>query len=527
MADARDYDADEGNDDDLQQQRNASHADDVSADTSVFSTSSVDQFLRDNGFSLEDHGGADLSSLSGDNNDSLEQQFDLLGSRGVEYDSVLQQCDVRGGEDETARHGDSFRGTQSASEEEVPTTPRFTLFHEEDAKNLRLVMRRDDDGVDEEGERRLRESLFNLVQDMTLQLERKNQIIQDIILESNRNSKEHSRAEGNLASVEKKNEDIQNALTAAKAEIVRLKAKMKQDQEDANEQAKKLKQSCLKLQQQLKVSEHRVKAKEVLVDRMQQKLQQQVDKENLSKSRDRQVFRQIQQRDVKKTNARDNQSLEYINVYEAQREQMQEEIDQLKSQVTALNAELRDKENYIARKAAAARKMSTTWDDEDNNRKVASPVYSSNKSRRNTPTSVASDDMMLERLEVARREQEQAAAKLRRREAAMIKKEFKAAIVTELCKRSVEPSILPDDKENGNPQSTRTTLSRAINFVSELVELEKNVLHHREIYSQAATEIERRPNVLVNQIEIFLFTNEMTNFLNVVRELLNLKGLYF
>ncbi|KAF1334225.1 hypothetical protein FI667_g2003, partial [Globisporangium splendens] len=963
MADARGYD--HNNDDYNLQRHNAPHADDAppSAGTSVFSTSSVDQFLRDNGFNLEDHGGADLSSMSGgDDDDSLEQQFDLLRSHGVEYGSVLQQQgDVRGGEDEeegetaSPRHGHSFRGTQSASEEEEPTTPRFTLFHEEDAKDLRILSDGDDadeeerrsgrnqrqseqagDAVDENsldrsmilgtrsmfsdelsstgtgehsriaqslqeeegelhaarrepssvqqgpltpapshrefqpklmrphrvsssrssspssslpssfstgshrvqddelsdalgvtastpdheasaimrasssvraskrssavqrhsnvarttpgtvlrslfhaqeeeeeqkenesmgmntgaatrqheqsgvsdsnlpsrqristaqeakeeepfsesevGERSwsalndllrknglqvmqlqkvdvralrtsedgevtipVRESLFNLVQDMALQLERKNQIIQDIILESNRNSKEHSRAEGNLASIEKKNEDIQNTLSTAKAEIVRLKARhccvliyAIHYQEDANEQAKKLKQSCLKLQQQLKVSEHRVKAKEVLVDRMQQKLQQQVDKESLNKTRDRQVFRQIQQRDARKANARDNQSLEYISVYEAQREQMQEEIDQLKSQVTALNAELRDKENYIARKATAAREMSIAWDDEVDNQNVASPVYSSYERRRNTPTSVASDDMILERLEAARREQEQAAAKLRRREAAMIKKvsmieqelllahetigelkeenanlvleaesrpsirdyrlsqrrihqlehqvsesklaleeatdlhelrkymgtkelierdrlnhrlhlnrlntlprettlevvkevcrvlnltditliapsleklchvvaavprmekfirdvcgfvflslhedvdaqnvntfgfeleqvlptlqqwsserrklhaleEFKTAIVSELCKRSVEPSILSDDKENGNAQSTRTTLSRAIHIVSELVELEKNVLHHREIYSQAATEIE-------------------------------------
>lgn len=165
-----------------------------------------------------------------------------------------------------------------------------------------------------------------------------------------------------------------------------------------------------------------MKAKEVLVDRMQQKLQQQVDKENLNKTRDRQVFHRIQQRDVRKSNARDNQSLEYISIYEAQREHMQEEIDQLKSQVTALNAELRDKENYIARKAALNHGVAT-WEGDDES--FGSPVNGSHRAgrRKHVPgASVSSDDMMLERLEAARREQEQAAATLRRREAAMIKK---------------------------------------------------------------------------------------------------------
>lgn len=204
--------------------------------------------------------------------------------------------------------------------------------------------------------------------------------------------------------------------------MVSRQEKLKKSKEETEEQTKKLKQSYLHLQQQLKVSEHRVKAKEVLVERMQHKLQQQVDKESLSKSRDRQVFRQLQQRDVKKASARDSQTLEYIGMYETQREQMQEEIEHLKHQVAALNAELRDKENYIARKASSAVKHEmATWGEENGEAAASSPL--ANGRRRQSQTlSVVSDDMMFERLEAARREQEQAATKLRRREAAMIKK---------------------------------------------------------------------------------------------------------
>ncbi|RLN70752.1 hypothetical protein BBJ28_00011577 [Nothophytophthora sp. Chile5] len=496
------------------------------------------------------------------------------------------------------------------------------------------------------------------------------QIIQDLVLASNRNSRVQSRREGELETSEKKNEETRRALETAKADIQRLK-------------------------QQLKVSEHRVKAKEVLVERMQAKLQQQVDKETMSKTRDRRAFRNLQQRDPRRANPRDSQSLETIGVYEAQREQMQEELEHLKTQVAALNSELRDKDNYMARRGEEARKAELpVWDDyadEGSLDRASGTQPRSRRGRYHKSPSVGSDDMMLEQLEAARREQELAAAKLRHREAAMIKKVamieqelltaremigelkeenanltleaesrpsirdyrlgqrrihqlerqvaenklaleeasdlnelrkymgtkelverdrlnhrlhlnrlntlprettleivkhvcrvlhltditliapsldklcsvvaavprmekfirdvcgfvflhvnddldakdagkatfeleqvlptlqqwtverrklyalegFKASVVTELCKRSVEPSILSDkedSKQCDGPPSQPTSLSRAVHIVAELVELEKNVLQHREIYSQAAAELERRPSVLINQI---------------------------
>ncbi|KAG3166650.1 hypothetical protein PC128_g19660, partial [Phytophthora cactorum] len=577
-----------------------------------------------------------------------------------------------------------------------------------------------------------KESLFNVIHDFGVQLEHKNETIQDLVLASKRNSRVQSRREGELQTIERKNEDTQKALEKAKAEIQRLKALQKKESESAELLSKKLKNSCLRLQQQLKVSEHRVKAKEVIVERMQAKLQQQVDKENMSKTRDRRAFRNLQDRDPRRANPRDIQALETIGAYEAQREQMQEEIEHLKSQVAALSSELRDKDNFIARQSSAALKSEPpVWEQYLDEDRSSGSQY---RPRHWPGSSVASDEMMLEQLEAARREQEVAAAKLRHREAAMIKKVamieqelltaretiaelkeenanltleaesrpsirdyrlsqrrihqlerqvaenklaleeasdlnelrkymgtkelvdrdrlnhrlhlnrlntlprettlevvkhvcrvlhltditliapsldklcsvvaavprmekfirdvcgfvflnlnedtetkeaasarfeleqvlptlqqwmverrklhalegFKASLVTELCKRTVEPRIL-DDKEDNNreesPPSHPTTLSRAIHIVSELVELEKSVIHHREIYTQAAAEVERRPNVLINQIvrhfshlfqvktidgvlpkinEIYLLVNEMKNFLHVIRDLLHL-----
>jgi len=209
--------------------------------------------------------------------------------------------------------------------------------------------------------------------------------------------------------------------------MLNYQQKLKKEAEHSETQSKKLKAACVRLQQQLKVSEHRVKAKEVLVERMQQKLQQQVDKEHLAKTRERQVFRQLQDRDPRRANARDNQSLETIRVFEAQREQLQEEIDLLKTQVASLNAELRDKENFISRKAASE-SAAPVWEEYEDgasvsgthSRRLGSGVRAPREP--SGPPSVASDEMIFEQLEAARREQELVAAKLRHREAAMIKK---------------------------------------------------------------------------------------------------------
>jgi len=49
------------------------------------------------------------------------------------------------------------------------------------------------------------------------------QIIQDLVLESKRNSRVVSKTEGTLASVEKKSQEVQSALDSARAEVSRLK----------------------------------------------------------------------------------------------------------------------------------------------------------------------------------------------------------------------------------------------------------------------------------------------------------------
>ena len=53
------------------------------------------------------------------------------------------------------------------------------------------------------------------------------------------------------------------------------------------------------------------------------------------KTRDREVFRHLANRDPRRASAADNKTLEAINIYEGQREEMRQEIDELQLEVNS------------------------------------------------------------------------------------------------------------------------------------------------------------------------------------------------
>lgn len=155
---------------------------------SDFSTSSVDRFLREHGFDIDDHAGLELSSLSDDDDDdehsvhSGDNAMERNAHMRLDRDALRIDTSAGAGEasaddaaitttaaplaasssnrDSHAHDGDDnseydalslsdhsihdrasgsssahrsvLDGGQSASEEEEPVTPRFTLLHEKD-----------------------------------------------------------------------------------------------------------------------------------------------------------------------------------------------------------------------------------------------------------------------------------------------------------------------------------------------------------------------------------------------------------
>ncbi|RHY30024.1 hypothetical protein DYB32_004678 [Aphanomyces invadans] len=240
------------------------------------------------------------------------------------------------------------------------------------------------------------DALFAVVHDLIVQLERRGQIIQDLVLDSDLHAKKHAKAETHLASHEKKITDVTEALERSQGEVQSLKTELLRATAKLESEQKAFKLQKSKLEQQLKISEHRVKAKEGLLERLQHKFQQVMDKEDVSKTRTREVFRTIQQRDPRKSSAADLKSLELIAMYETEREKMTAEIAQLRSQVQELCCDVRDKENVLLRQTGA--------------------------------NGFTQRDAFVEKLEQARLEQEQSSRQLRHKEAIIQEKVNKIEI---------------------------------------------------------------------------------------------------
>ncbi|OQR97250.1 hypothetical protein ACHHYP_12345 [Achlya hypogyna] len=235
-------------------------------------------------------------------------------------------------------------------------------------------------------------------------------IIQDLVLDATRNTKEQVKSETNLELLEKKIAELTAALASASQDTKQLQRERDELKAKAEQDGRAWKAARTKLEQQVRVSEHRVKAKELLIDRMQLKLQQQLDKDELAKSRDRSVFQKLQQRQPRKTSAADLKHLEIIRVFETERAAMADEIAGLQRQVHELCADLRAKEN-------------------------ASPA-----------AGAAPESALRDRFEAARREQERAAAALREREARIQDK--MGAIEAELGR--AQASVRELQEENAN-----------------------------------------------------------------------------
>ncbi|ETV93987.1 hypothetical protein, variant 1 [Aphanomyces invadans] len=240
------------------------------------------------------------------------------------------------------------------------------------------------------------DALFAVVHDLIVQLERRGQIIQDLVLDSDLHAKKHAKAETHLASHEMKITDVTEALERSQGEVQSLKTELMRATAKLESEQKAFKLQKSKLEQQLKISEHRVKAKEGLLERLQHKFQQVMDKEDVSKTRTREVFRTIQQRDPRKSSAADLKSLELIAMYETEREKMTAEIAQLRSQVQELCCDVRDKENVLLRQTGA--------------------------------NGFTQRDAFVEKLEQARLEQEQSSRQLRHKEAIIQEKVNKIEI---------------------------------------------------------------------------------------------------
>ena len=150
------------------------------------------------------------------------------------------------------------------------------------------------------------------------------------------------------------------------------------------------------LKQQISMSEHRVRAKETVISRMQERMESEAARQQAAKDRDRDLFARIQNRQLKPGSASDRKTLDVIRMYESQRENMEKDLESLRREVRRLNLEVKDRENALHRKDYTGE-----W---------------------SAPRAGA----LMDRLEAEKREIEERKASVEQREAALVRKFAKA-----------------------------------------------------------------------------------------------------
>ncbi|CAM9199404.1 unnamed protein product [Chrysoparadoxa australica] len=114
---------------------------------------------------------------------------------------------------------------------------------------------------------------------------------------------------------------------------------------------KALKTQAGNLAQQLRHSEHRVKAKDTEIERLTLKLQDEVDKEKAMRDREKTAFDCIRG-DNKMKGMTERKVREVLGTYERAKGSMEEEISSLRAENKQMAEGLREKENYIMSREA-------------------------------------------------------------------------------------------------------------------------------------------------------------------------------
>mmetsp|Transcript_82 Transcript_82/g.123 ORF Transcript_82/g.123 Transcript_82/m.123 type:complete len:887 (-) Transcript_82:43-2703(-) len=112
-------------------------------------------------------------------------------------------------------------------------------------------------------------------------------------------------------------------------------------------QLRKLQQENASLQQKLSLSEHRVKAKEAVLERLQRKLEGEVKRQDTSKDRSRDLFEKIEHRSPRPSSQKDQKLMQTIQAFDEEREKMKEDAELLKAEIRRLNKLIQDKDNVL------------------------------------------------------------------------------------------------------------------------------------------------------------------------------------
>lgn len=256
--------------------------------------------------------------------------------------------------------------------------------------------------------------------------------------------------EGRLQGVERARGSLNETLHAAENRAKDLEAELERTRRECQEQVREAKVKATQLAGCLRQSEHRVKMRDVHIDKLNAKMEALVAREGKEKERQKAVFRKLQGRDPR---ASDAKLLEAVGALESARARAVESAKALKDEVRALNETVKEKDNYILEKersgawqvggGGGAHAATTTRKD------ASGPLTRSNSSNRGSNAAVGSGHGVQQLLEKIR-ELEKASRLGSRREQGLAQKvealeEAKKALQAQAERLEEEKQKLKED----------------------------------------------------------------------------------
>eukprot|EP00944_MAST-04C_sp_MAST-4C-sp1_P007442 g7442.t1 len=202
-------------------------------------------------------------------------------------------------------------------------------------------------------------SLRRTIRELLSQWERRGEVVQELMLnQAGGNSLAQSKRNQEIDKIierhREKDEAARRALGASEARLAEVEEELKRLQRKDRKEAANYSIETTGLKQQLIQSEHRVKAKEQVIGRLQERLEQEAKRHEREMKRSRDIFKKFRGRDARPSSATDSKTLEVVRMYETQRDGMVRELEHLRREVRRLNVELKSRENVIQRQDFAS-----------------------------------------------------------------------------------------------------------------------------------------------------------------------------
>ena len=191
------------------------------------------------------------------------------------------------------------------------------------------------------------QALRDRIVELESALDARGYVLEDMMLSSSGRGDPRPRGDPGreIARVRRAEASAKRALVTAEANLAEAHAEIARLKKEHRQREASIRSEIDGLNQQLNHSEHRVRAREKMIETLQDRLQGEVRKAALERERDRKVFAKVHGRSPRKGSIGDAKTGEIIAMYETQRRGMESELASLRRDVRSLTMEVRDKEN--------------------------------------------------------------------------------------------------------------------------------------------------------------------------------------